>query len=134
MAFESGQLAWPSVIPRHRFASATASRAGRMCPAWLSPMSATVAVARSGSTPKPHTCLSTRWKRTLQCPNGRFACFGVGRTMVRRRGLWQGLRRSRDAAPKQRGSFRATRAATGARPPRRSRGAGTARAFARRRA
>ena len=101
VASESGQPWWPTWSPYHRFARATASRAGTQCPAWLSPIRTTVAIARALGAPKEQTRLPASRNASGQPGPRRLASSGVGTTVLPQRASRHRLAASRAAAPKQ---------------------------------
>ena len=78
---DSGQLVCVTDSPCHRLASATVWAAARQPLAWLSPTSATVAVAWSAGTPKSHTSMPSWCSIWAHGALGRVgATVGVGTT------------------------------------------------------
>ena len=97
-AADSGQPVRVSDFSRQPRLLATTLSAPRQCLAWLSPTSATVSFASCGSAPELQTSGSDASGE--QKPFGASsAAAGVGLTISRSLALWQGLRKSRDAAP-----------------------------------
>ena len=103
-AVDNGQQVCVIESPRQRRRRATTSSAARQCEAWLSPSSATVAVARRFATPNAHTCSGSIRSMIVQ---GAFvAVAGLQRRRDHREpqlAFRHGRSGSRAAAPKQRG-------------------------------
>ena len=99
-ADENGQPVWVTDNNRQFSAFATTSSPARQCFAWLSPTSATVAVAASGTAPEAQTVSSPSSSITSHAPLGASAAWlGVGFTMSASFGLRHCRNGSRDAAP-----------------------------------